>query len=62
MVVGGSRLVYVTSILGQESAALRWPLSAIYSVMPISGIIIIYHKISDIFLQLHAHRQSISKS
>jgi TRAP-type C4-dicarboxylate transport system permease small subunit len=61
MVVGGSRLVYVTSILGQESAALRWPLSAIYSVMPISGIIIIYHKISDIFQQLHAHRQSISQ-
>ncbi len=47
MVIGGSRLVYVTKILGQESAALEWPLWAIYTVLPISGIIIIYHKIHD---------------
>ena len=62
MVIGGSRLVYVTSILGQESAALQWPLSFIYSVMPLSGLIIIYHKISDIKTELTAHHQSLSES
>jgi len=53
MVIGGGRLVYVTSILGQESAALEWPLAAIYTVMPLSGIIIIYYKISEIITELN---------
>ncbi len=53
MVVGGGRLVYVTSILGQESAALEWPLAAIYTVMPLSGLIIIYYKITEIVTELN---------
>lgn len=62
MIIGGSRLVYVTSYLGQQSAALKWPLAAIYTVMPISGIIIVYHKISDIILELKAGQQPLQKT
>ncbi|MBK8506775.1 MAG: TRAP transporter small permease [Saprospiraceae bacterium] len=62
MIIGGSRLVYVTSYLGQQSAALGWPLAAIYTVMPISGIIIVYHKVSDIILELRAEQQPLQKT
>jgi TRAP-type C4-dicarboxylate transport system permease small subunit len=62
MVVGGIRLVYVTSYLGQESAALHWPLAAVYTVMPLSGIIIIYHKACDITDVLKAQRQPVHKT
>lgn len=47
MIVGGLRLIYITNILGQLSPALRIPMSVIYSVVPISGIIIIYYKILE---------------
>jgi len=48
MVIGGSRLVYITYVLDQNSAALQVPLAAVYMVIPISGLLIIYYKISDI--------------
>jgi TRAP-type C4-dicarboxylate transport system permease small subunit len=48
MVVGGSRLVYITYVLDQFSAALKVPLALVYSVIPLSGLLIIYYKISDI--------------
>lgn len=48
MVVGGLRLVYITYTLEQYSPALQIPLAAVYLVIPISGILIIYYKISDI--------------
>lgn len=48
MVIGGSRLVYITYVLGQNSPALQVPLAVVYAVIPISGILIIYYKISDI--------------
>ncbi|AWX43678.1 Putative TRAP transporter small permease protein [Flagellimonas maritima] len=48
MVVGGSRLVYITYALGQNSPALQVPLAVVYMVIPISGLLIIYYKISDI--------------
>ena len=47
MVLGGLRLVYVTSILEQYSPALGLPLAVVYLVIPISGLFIIYYKISD---------------
>ncbi len=46
--IGGLRLVYVTYLLGQYSPGLQMPLAAIYSVIPISGLLIIYYKFSDI--------------
>lgn len=48
LVGGGFRLVYITFILSQYSPALQMPLSVVYLVIPISGILIIYYKISDI--------------
>jgi TRAP-type C4-dicarboxylate transport system permease small subunit len=48
MVIGGIRLVYITYTLGQTSAALQIPLSFIYSIMPLSGMLIIFYKIYDI--------------
>jgi TRAP-type C4-dicarboxylate transport system permease small subunit len=47
-VIGGSRLVYITFALGQYSPALQIPLGVVYSVIPISGILIIFYKLSDI--------------
>ncbi|MFD0796542.1 TRAP transporter small permease [Maribacter chungangensis] len=48
MVIGGSRLVYITYVLGQNSPALQVPLAVVYGVIPISGLLIIYYKLSDI--------------
>jgi TRAP-type C4-dicarboxylate transport system permease small subunit len=48
MVIGGGRLVQISYVLGQTSAALDIPLAYIYAVLPISGLIIIYYKITDI--------------
>lgn len=48
MVIGGVRLVYITYVLEQYSPALQVPLALVYMVIPISGVLIIYYKISDI--------------
>ncbi len=49
-VIGGSRLVYITYTLGQTSAAMQLPLAYVYSILPFSGILIVYYKIRDIFI------------
>ena len=47
MVVGGSNLVYITLHLEQLSGTLRIPLGYVYSILPISGFLImsfsVYH-------------------
>lgn len=48
MVIGGLRLVYITYILDQYSPALQMPLAVVYFTIPLSGVFIIYYKISDI--------------
>ena len=48
LVIGGSRLVYLTFVLEQHSPALKLPLALVYLVIPISGILVMYYKISDI--------------
>ena len=48
MVIGGMRLVYITYTLEQNSAALQIPLALVYLVIPLSGLLIIYYKVSDI--------------
>lgn len=48
MVIGGLRLVYITYVLDQHSPALQIPLAAVYFAIPLSGILIIYYKITDI--------------
>ena len=47
-IIGGSRLVYISYILGQQSPALQIPLAVVYFVLPISGLLIMYYKISDL--------------
>jgi TRAP-type C4-dicarboxylate transport system permease small subunit len=51
MVIGGSRLVYISYLLGQQSAALQIPLALVYMVLPLSGLLIIYYKISNLLNQ-----------
>lgn len=47
-IIGGSRLVYISYILGQQSPALQIPLAVVYLIIPISGLLIIYYKVSDL--------------
>ncbi|MCI4670686.1 MAG: TRAP transporter small permease [Bacteroidia bacterium] len=49
MVVGGTRLLYITQSLGQLSAALRVPIAAVYAVLPLSGLLVIYYRFYEIF-------------
>ncbi|MGB8703502.1 MAG: TRAP transporter small permease [Gillisia sp.] len=47
-IIGGSNLVYMNYDLGQTSAALDLPLSVVYMVVPLSGVLIIIYKINEI--------------
>lgn len=49
LVIGGSRLCYITFSLEQHSAALEIPLAYIYLVLPISGILIVYYSLDYFF-------------
>ena len=48
LIIGGIRLVYITYVLEQYSPALQIPLAVVYMVLPISGILIIYYRTSDL--------------
>lgn len=48
LVIGGFRLLYITQTLGQLSAALRIPMTIVYAVLPISGLLVVYYKIHNI--------------
>ncbi|WP_034886289.1 TRAP transporter small permease [Gillisia sp. JM1] len=48
LVVGGGNLVYVNYELGQSSAALNLPLSYVYSIVPVSGLLVIFYKLNEI--------------
>jgi len=45
MIIGGGNLVYTTLTLGQISPALNVPLGFVYSIVPVSGLIIIFFSI-----------------
>ncbi|VXB88275.1 TRAP transporter small permease [Maribacter litoralis] len=47
-VIGGTRLVYISYVLGQHSPSLQLPLAFVYVIIPISGLLIMYYKISDL--------------
>lgn len=51
LIIGGGNLVLVNAELGQESAALHLPLSVVYAVIPLSGLIVILYKLEEMFLQ-----------
>jgi TRAP-type C4-dicarboxylate transport system permease small subunit len=40
LVYGGLRLVVMTQELGQKTAALGWPMAAVYSVVPVAGALL----------------------
>ena len=44
MVIGGGNLVYITYTLQQKSATLQIPLAYIYSIIPISGLFVVYYQ------------------
>lgn len=45
MVIGGSNLVYITLSLGQKSSALNVPLGIVYSIVPFSGLLIMFYTV-----------------
>ncbi len=51
LVIGGGNLVYVNYLLGQSSAALNIPLSWVYTIVPISGILVIVYKVNEILFR-----------
>ena len=47
LVIGGTRLIYISQVLGQLSPALRVPMSVVYAAVPLSGLLIIYYKLTE---------------
>lgn len=43
LVVGGSRLVYITWVLGQRSASLQVPMALVYLALPVSGALMVLY-------------------
>lgn len=43
MIWGGGNLVYITQTLQQKSATLQIPLSWIYGIIPISGVLVVFY-------------------
>lgn len=48
MVIGGGRLVYMTYVLNQTSASLQIPLAYVYTILPLSGVLIAFYKVMNI--------------
>lgn len=48
LVAGGLRLLYITHQLGQVSPALQVPMTVVYAVLPLSGLLIAYYKLADL--------------
>ncbi len=49
LIWGGIRLVFVTFYLNQTSAALRIPMGAIYLVLPLTGVLLIFYSVYLLF-------------
>ncbi|GAB3664116.1 TRAP transporter small permease [Echinicola sediminis] len=56
MIFGGSNLVYITYMLGQKSTTLQIPLAYVYTIIPVSGILISIYQIADIKHHLQHNR------
>ncbi len=48
LIIGGTRLVYITLKLGQLSPTLQIPLGYVYLCLPISGLLIIFYAVAEI--------------
>jgi len=49
LIIGGTRLIYISQKLGQLSPALQVPMWVVYSVIPLSGILVLYYKLTEKF-------------
>ncbi|WP_217447659.1 TRAP transporter small permease [Maribellus comscasis] len=58
MIVGGSWLVYTRFYLSVKSAALGMPLGAVYLVLPLSGILIAYFDIDNMYNMVKSNRKN----
>lgn len=45
LVIGGGKMVYITSILGQTTAALQLPMAVVYAAVPLSGLLIVVYSL-----------------
>ena len=54
LVIGGSSLVYLTWDLRQYSAVLGLPISFVYSVIPLTGILIVIYSVAGFSEEPHA--------
>ncbi len=61
MVIGGSNLMFILLKLGNTTPALSIPIGYIYSVIPLSGILIIYYSIFDIVATVKEKDKNQSK-
>jgi len=53
MVIGGGNLVYTTLYLGQVTPAMHISLGYVYSIVPISGLLIMFYSIYNIRYYKH---------
>lgn len=58
MIFGGSNLVYITYMLEQKSASLQVPLAYVYTIIPFSGLLILFYQIADIKSHLKHYPKS----
>ncbi|MEL6924529.1 MAG: TRAP transporter small permease [Bacteroidota bacterium] len=49
LIIGGLRLIYISQKLGQLSPALQIPMWVVYAVIPLSGFLVLYYKLSEKF-------------
>lgn len=61
-VIGGGRLVINTYNFHQITPSLQIPMAVIYMIGPVSGLLIIYYKISDLLNLLSANKNNNAKS
>ena len=47
-VYGGSRLVYITLSLNQLSAAFKVPVGYVYTIIPVTGVLLVFYSVLEI--------------
>ena len=60
MVFGGAKLVAFNAYFGQTSASLGIPIAYVYSILPISGLLIIIYAIDSIIKNISSSTQDLS--
>lgn len=47
LIIGGGHLVYITLILNQNSPTLSIPLGVVYLIIPLSGLLVVFYKVTQ---------------